>query len=42
MTSIVVERASTNQQWEAALALIDEYAASLGIDLSFQDFEGGR
>ena len=31
--------ASTAEQWAVARVLIEEYAASLGIDLSFQDFQ---
>lgn len=29
----------TTEEWAAARRLVDEYARSLGIDLSFQDFD---
>ena len=31
--------ATTNEHWALARRLVEEYAASLGIDLSFQDFQ---
>jgi ribosomal protein S18 acetylase RimI-like enzyme len=39
---VTCRAASTPEDYAAALALIDEYVASLGFDLEFQDFDHER
>lgn len=38
MSPVTLVRVATPAQWSAARRLIEEYAATLDIDLSFQDF----
>lgn len=37
---VILVRAAIPSQWQDARRLIEEYAASLGVDLEFQDFAG--
>jgi ribosomal protein S18 acetylase RimI-like enzyme len=36
--AVRILQAVSPEQWQAARTLVEEYAASLGVDLSFQDF----
>ena len=36
---MLIVTATTDRHWEEARRLVEEYAASLGIDLAFQDFQ---
>ncbi|NUN52304.1 MAG: GNAT family N-acetyltransferase, partial [Planctomycetaceae bacterium] len=37
-TSLRLVRPASREQWREARRLVEEYAATLGVDLSFQDF----
>lgn len=40
MSEPLIVRAVSDDHWRAARALVEAYAASLAVDLSFQDFDG--
>lgn len=39
LQNVCLVQPATIEQWRAARALVEAYGASLGVDLSFQDFE---